>query len=569
MATKERHSLFSMQIFSEFQHQRRDPALRRLLPFPLIMPRVSFGTTQYPSVSSCRGPWFFILTYILLIILKFWNGLHWCRFELSDDCRYKVHVGHNGTACLSPARVDLLTILHVNSIHHVRVQFCGCSTVVEDRHDYNQLLDAQLFPASFQHPMTAFTFQLLETLNALTMRGKLTVYDYYQTLRSLTDNCELRSLPRRYEELGVAIRRYRNLMALKRAGIAYRPLGIDDLQDGDLTIECPAIPLPGKNLPSDWEIAYSEKPHFSAMFIALDANFRLKQKDRGTRTDPSLTRGAGYFVNPDLFSQELKRSEERPTLREASNCDSTFAAIERANSRLNRGFLVTGVVAAIDSRHGFVLPNGVADLQKGERYFNTDIVFLSSTRSRSLSRLVVSYDIACQWRRNLMSRCQEFPPHLREHLLRLSIVYAIPKFHLPAHGFSCQTLFSLNFIPGSARVDGEAIERLWAATNPVATSTREMGSGARHDFLESRWGTQNFKKMVNLGESLSMKLRIAVEGVRKHTKELEEFSAANEAHIPAWMELVEAYNKDPENQPDPYQVRTQGMSYISIYLSGN
>jgi hypothetical protein len=49
-------------------------------------------------------------------------------------------------------------------------------------------------------------------------------------------------------------------------------------------------------------------------------------------------------------------------------CDSTFTAIERANQKAARGFTVTGVVACIDSRHGFILPNAVADLQKGERW---------------------------------------------------------------------------------------------------------------------------------------------------------------------------------------------------------
>lgn len=332
-------------------------------------------------------------------------------------------------------------------------------------------------------------------------------------------------------------------------------------------MESPATPLPGKNLPDDWEKEYAGKPHLLSLFMALDANFRLKQKDRKFRGDPGLTRGAGYFVNPDLFAQEFRRYEAQPPSRETSTCDSTFAAIERANSRLNKGFSVTGVVAAIDSRHGFVLPNSVADLQKGERYFNTDIVFLSSIRDRGLTHLFVSYDIACQWKRHLLSRCTKFPPQLRDHMLRLSILYAIPKFHLPAHGFSCLTLFSFNFIPGSARVDGEGIERLWASTNPVATSTREMSPGARHDFLEARWGTQNFKKLVGLGDSLAAKLRSAVEGVRKHSVELEEFSVANEMHVPKWKESIALYHQDPTNHPDPYHVQTQGMCMSRLTLN--
>lgn len=342
-----------------------------------------------------------------------------------------------------------------------------------------QLLDARLFPATFSRPQTAFSFDLLDCLSSLSMRGKVSAYDYYITLRCLTDTCELRGIPKRYDELNVAIRCYRNLLAYKRAGVGHNANGISDLQSGDLAVECPASPLPGKNLPEDWEIKFALKPHLRAQYLAIDANFRLKRKDRGLSGIESLTGNGGYFVDQDLFNQELKRSQENREAKETSTCDSSFAAIERANSRYNRGYSVTGVVAAIDSRHGFVLPNAVADLQKGERYFNSDFVFLSSLCKQGLNLAFVSYNIVCQWQRNLMDRCTRFESPLRSHLSSLELVYAIPKFHLPAHGFKCWSRFSLNFIPGSARVDGEAIERLWARTNPVATSTREMKASVR------------------------------------------------------------------------------------------
>jgi len=479
-------------------------------------------------------------------------------------------MGHGGLPCIEPS-TETITILHTNAIHRVRVMFCGCGTDVEQRHHYNQLLDAQLFPASFTTPKTVFTFTLLDTLCTLTMRGKVSVYDYYQSLRCLSDNCELRGLASRYDELGLAVRRYRNLLSLKRAGIAHNPNGIADMQEGDLAVDSPASPLPGKNLPPNWKTVFMDKPHLHAQFLALDANFRLKLKDRNAKSqlsrsqklpEPSLTGNGGFFVDEILFRKELDRVQDKPPdkPKNKSSCDSSFAAIERSNSRFNRGFIVTGVVAAIDSRHGTVLANGVADLQKGERYFNTDFVFLSSLRRRGLDTVYVSYDVACQWEKFLDTRCEFFPIELRSHLGNLTIICAIPKFHLPAHGFICWSRYSLNFIPGSARVDGEAIERHWAATNPVATSTREMTPGARHDFLEDRWAFQNFKKLVGLGDSLERKLRSAISGVEKHEKELEELSSSQAPSIiEEWTAMVNAYHEDPASNPDPYRVRTQGM----------
>ena len=53
-----------------------------------------------------------------------------------------------------------------------------------------------------------------------------------------------------------------------------------------------------------------------------------------------------------------------------------------ANSKFTKGYATSGVVLAVDARHGFVLPHGVGDLQKGERhvfslfgvYWDTDVL---------------------------------------------------------------------------------------------------------------------------------------------------------------------------------------------------
>lgn len=152
-----------------------------------------------------------------------------------------------------------------------------------------------------------------------------------------------------------------------------------------------------------------------------------------------------------------------------------------------------------------------------------------------------------------------FPESYRTHLPGLDIEAAVPKFHLPAHGSKCWSQFSINYLQNWARVDGEAIERLWSTTNPIATSTREMTPGARRDFLEDRWGASNFRKTIELGSSLSKKLRTAVNGKLQHSKELSEFTAAFDAEtICAWEEKMNAWNRSPQDSEDPYQVTTRG-----------
>ena len=54
------------------------------------------------------------------------------------------------------------------------------------------------------------------------------------------------------------------------------------------------------------------------------------------------------------------------TTTQAATCTG-LQALAQANRRFNKGLAATGVGIALDARHGFILPTGVGDLQKGER----------------------------------------------------------------------------------------------------------------------------------------------------------------------------------------------------------
>jgi hypothetical protein len=112
-----------------------------------------------------------------------------------------------------------------------------------------------------------------------------------------------------------------------------------------------------------------------------------------------------------------------------------------------------------------------------------------------------TYDIACQWSRNRRPRSLGFPQEFASRLvcLGLRLHFGIPKFHSPAHGDKCQSSFFLNLVDGWARVDGEAIERVWVAMNPFAPSAKEMAGGKYHNFLEGQFGYMNWRKVVNMG----------------------------------------------------------------------
>jgi len=145
----------------------------------------------------------------------------------------------------------------------------------------------------------------------------------------------------------------------------------------------------------------------------------------------------------------------------------------------------------------------ISDLES-DRYLNMDYLYFSSLRDTKIKRLVVSYDIACQWHLNLFNRMEIMPESLRLSPTIEAITYLIPKFHLPAHIKKCNLMFSFNLTRGVGRTDGEAPERGWSDINPVAQSTKEMGPGSRCDTLDDHFNDWNWKKIINFGVWFNM-----------------------------------------------------------------
>lgn len=130
-----------------------------------------------------------------------------------------------------------------------------------------------------------------------------------------------------------------------------------------------------------------------------------------------------------------------------------------------------------------------------------DYMFFMSLAGNPILRLYVSYDIACQWHKNISERMRIFDPEVQFKDGTKYIVFLVPKFHLPAHIELCNILFSFNLTPFVGRTDGEAPERGWANANRLANSTSISGPGARRDALDVHFQDWNWKKIVALGES--------------------------------------------------------------------
>ncbi|KII83451.1 hypothetical protein PLICRDRAFT_58398 [Plicaturopsis crispa FD-325 SS-3] len=331
----------------------------------------------------------------------------------------------------------------------------------------------------------------------MTVMGKVSAFDFYRALEKATDGWALTKLPDRLAPWVRMIREFRHVKMAMRAGRGLEPTGIAGTSPGELATVCRACPLPGINLPDDWRDAPPAKAYIYRLIIAHDANFRLANRMRSTeQADPSLCPGGAYFVATKPYGAFLKAYTHDE---EISNCVA-FAALMLANMKRAKGIASSGVGGVSCGRHELFRPNGLGDLQKGERYANMDYIFMSSIVGCGAQQLVASYDIACQWSKNFWARMMKLPARIRLDIPPANVSFVVPAFHIEAHESKCRNRYSSRRKKGMGRSDLEGVERLWSWICGAASSTREMGPGHRCDTLDDFCSYANWLKILGMGD---------------------------------------------------------------------
>ncbi|EIW86722.1 hypothetical protein CONPUDRAFT_46865 [Coniophora puteana RWD-64-598 SS2] len=478
-----------------------------------------------------------------------WNGSFFERVSLKS-LHLRVQMSHeDGSKCiLRQSGHANFVVIHTNGVHRVSIDFCGCNKKVPHR---QQLLRYGWFPSTVDTPETACTEEALAQYSALMSRTKVSAHGYYQALETLTDPLGLDVPPSHYKAFLRIIRQREYVRLMKEAGRGNVPNGIETTGAGQLAVACPACPHPEINLPDGWEKADASQKFLYCLFLAMDANFRLKNRDRGPSTsDTELFDGLAYFVETGPYMEHIKRHTAE---KETSTC-SSFRAISGVNNKTAKGLQATGVGMVMCARHEFIMALGVGDLQVGERNCNMDYMFFSVFATLLLLLVVISYDIACQWKINLFKRMDRLPAAMQALLVSVAekLIFGVPKFHAPGHNEACATEHSLNLMEGAGRTDGEGIERGWAEFNLASNSTKEMTLGFRHDTLNILFTCHNLRKYYNLGDILRRRLLLAVEAHAAHQEALLVFDESiGESTRNAWTAMRVAWENDKSN-PNPY-----------------
>ncbi|KAF6747259.1 hypothetical protein DFP72DRAFT_822049 [Ephemerocybe angulata] len=487
--------------------------------------------------------------------VEIWNGEYFeCRTLKSLGLL--IQLGHApGRSCANPApsRHNDFVVVDTTGIHEVNLSFCRCDGM---KPHFVQLLHYGLFPGTGVDPRTASTFQALKFFQLMSFESKGSHQEFYRAIERLTGNVLSKSSRDRYHEFMGMVSQWRHLKLLKRAGRGHDLGGISGTTLGSCALRCPSCPQPGINLPDGWDAVPQEERWKYRLFVSIDGNFKLRRRlVSSNEKDPGLNQGWSYFVEENGFKEHLVSKWHLP--QDRSTCVA-HEAVDKPD-RQARGLAASGVAAGVCMRHEFRLPNGVGDLQHGERYINVDYIAFSAVQWFKILELVISYDIGCQWHKKLIQRLAALPAALQPTFLEALLVL-IPKFHLPAHIEACNRSYSFNLTKGVGRTDGEAPERGWSRMNAIAKSTAEMGPGTRRDTLDDHMADENWGKTKKCAETFIKKMERAIHGKRKFEQDYSEYRSSMPAtFVSRWVAQVERWESDPSHNPNPYEAETKGM----------
>ncbi|KAJ7643850.1 hypothetical protein FB45DRAFT_736350 [Roridomyces roridus] len=494
--------------------------------------------------------------------VQVWNGDHWDDTQLFG-LGLVFQLGHDGYPCPDPESVRSMVVIDCHGVFTIHFRYCGCRPW-DNFSNLDQLLDNGWYPATVVDPGTCATMECLEQFRLLNVVGNINVSDYVGALRRLTDPLLLSTIPDIYKPFGRITRQYSFLQRARRTGWAQMDEGLALVTQGGMAVVCWTCPHPGMNLAKGWDEVDPKYRFLYTLLLALDANFRLKNRIRANeRDDPALGPGQAYFVESDAYKEHLRNYVAE---KDVSSCIA-FAALLQKDTRITTGLRVSGVGGCVCARHGVVQPLGLGDLQKGERYANMDYILLSVLMGVSVLGLAISYDIACQWKVNLRGRAKVISATtpISTDLDKFEVQYGLPVWHAAAHETSCQTENSLSYSQGVGRTDGEGIERTWAVLNPVGFSTKEMGAGARHDQIENKIDHLNFEKNVGEGNMLARKLIIAIAERNKQVANFQEVNSTLHKNLRAeWKQAIKDWEED-KSKPCPYMLSPQnGMNEAAV-----
>ncbi|KAJ7830551.1 hypothetical protein B0H14DRAFT_3714972 [Mycena olivaceomarginata] len=421
-------------------------------------------------------------------------------FEKHDFCRVMANtaigLGHYGERCPKADPGRTFTLVDSNGIHATCLAFCRCETPGKRRGhpEFQQLLQAGIFPGSVKNPKTGYTLGLLQYHRQQRSQGKGSAYNFVLVLQRMADPFFAGAVPDIYANFLAITRFYENLQFTIERGEAH---GLNVALPGEVDRPYPNRPKgiswcslrgvsrTGVNMPLVVNVP-SYLRHPISQNLMLDGNFKANlffKRDDGS--DTALTDGKMYFPNQTEFEGIAK----------------TYVVPDKDKVKYGNT-AVSGVVA---SACDHAVLGSLVDMLKGEARFQ-------------LRQLV----LVCG---NQVERAITlFPEEEWLHTLLASVEGQIPADHINGHGLDCQTIWQAVYFACRGHFHGETAEMLWAFLNPLGSSTRQMTGAARHDIINFVMHSWNILKVLRQAELLAAERLDALRLFELHMAVVEDLS---------------------------------------------
>ncbi|KAG2058799.1 hypothetical protein BDR06DRAFT_968296 [Suillus hirtellus] len=237
----------------------------------------------------------------------------------------------------------------------------------------------------------------------------------------------------------------------------------------------------------------------------MDGNFKAEHLHLVHPGDEvSLMDGHGFMVGDALYKEHLAVAQDTIQQSECNN----HCAVNQANASCHK-LEATGIGSCACAQHGCFMLHAMVDFQKGERQMNMDYALCEVLKMNTdgIHHALTFYDVNCQYHKCLKDRIAESP------------ILQIPKeldiirlWHVHGHQDSCYVRYASNFIEGTAWIDGEIMETLWAPLNIILLAACGMGTPHQKECLDYQMNDCNFMKMIRMSKSLCKKYNQAVRG---------------------------------------------------------
>ena len=123
----------------------------------------------------------------------------------------------------------------------------------------------------------------------------------------------------------------------------------------------------------------------------------------------------------------------------------------------------------------------------------------SKCSAAGITDVVITYDVACQWRINLAQHLLTYDIEPSIDLNSLDSCHvAISGFHIIGHTLFCQVCFNLAYMDGVGKTHGEGVETIWTHSGSIMIYTREKGLNTRYLILDDHWNGWNWHKYIGL-----------------------------------------------------------------------